>query len=66
MNLIEKLKREISPGLGVTKPISPVPLFSDFSALWKHTLDIDYHVNIWQVSSQLQWSLSYMNVIQRI
>ena len=45
------------PGVGVTKPISSFPLFSDFfSALSKHTLDIEYHVNIWQVSPQLSCS----------
>ena len=36
--------------MGVTKPISSVPLFPIFSALSKHTLDIKYHVYIWQVS----------------
>ena len=45
--------RHSGAGVGVTKPISSVSLFSDFSALSKHTLDIEYHVNIWQVSPQL-------------
>ena len=40
-------------GVGVTKPISSVPFFPKFSALSKHTLDIGYHVYIWQVSPQL-------------
>ena len=40
-------------GVGVTKPISSVPLFSNFSALSNHTLAIEYHVYIWQVSPQL-------------
>ena len=40
-------------GVGVTKPISSVPLFSHFLALSEHTLAIEYHVYIWQVSPQL-------------
>ena len=38
---------------GVTKPISSVPLFSEFSSLVKHMLTIEGHVCIWQVSPQL-------------
>ena len=41
--------------------LSRFPLFCyflNFSALWKHTLDIEYHVSIWQVSN--------INVIQII
>ena len=34
------------PEVGFTKPISSVPLFSQFSALSKHTLDIKYHIYI--------------------
>ena len=30
-----------------------LPYFPNFSALSKHTLDIEYHVYIWQVSPQL-------------
>ena len=39
--------------MGVTKPISSVPLFSYFSASLKYTLAIKYHVYIWQVLPQL-------------
>ena len=49
-----KMSFGISSGVGVTKLISSVPLFSDFFlALSKHTLDIEYHGNVWQVSPQL-------------
>ena len=37
-------------GVVVTKPISSVPLFSDFLWLSKHKLAIEYRVYIWQVS----------------
>ena len=40
-------------GVGVTKPISSIPLFSSFSTSPKHTLAIEYHVYIWRVSPQL-------------
>ena len=40
-------------GVGVTKPIFSVPLFSTFPLLSKQTLAIEYHVYIWQVSPQL-------------
>ena len=40
-------------GVGVTKPISSVPLFPRFSPLSKHWLPIEYHVYIWQMSPQL-------------
>ena len=43
----------IFQGWGVTKPISSMPLYSEFLALPKHTLDTEYHINIWQVSPQL-------------
>ena len=41
------------PGVGVTKPISSVPLFSEFLEMSKESLAIEYHVYIWQVSPQL-------------
>ena len=41
------------PGVGVTKPIFSVPLFSIFSVIVKKTLAIEYHVYIWQVLPQL-------------
>ena len=40
-------------GVGVTKPIFSVPLFSTFPLLSKQTVAIEYHVYIWQVSPQL-------------
>ena len=40
-------------GVGVTKPIAFVPLFSNFSSSPKYTLANEYHVHIWQVSPQL-------------
>ena len=40
-------------GVGVTKPIFSVPLFSTFPLLSKQTLAIEYRVHIWQVSPQL-------------
>ena len=40
-------------GGGVTKPISSVPLCSQFSSLSKHTFAVKYRVYIWQVSPQL-------------
>ena len=39
--------------VGVTKPISSVPLFSQIFSLSKHTLTVEYCVYIWQVSPQL-------------
>ena len=41
------------PGVGVTKPISSVPLFSEILVMSEETLAIEYHVYIWQVSPQL-------------
>ena len=41
------------PGWGVTKPSCSVSLFSRFSPLSKHWKLFEYHVHIWQVSSQL-------------
>ena len=43
----------ITSGVGVTKPISSVPLFPNFAESSKHTSAIAYHVYIWQVSPQL-------------
>ena len=41
------------PGLGVTKPIFSVPLFSHFFSEWsKQRLPVGYQVYIWQVSPQ--------------
>ena len=42
-----------SLGVGVTKPIFSVPLFSRFSVIVKKTLAIEYRVYIWQLSPQL-------------
>ena len=47
------LKNSSTADVGVTKPIFLVSIFSDFFKLWKHTLFIQYHVYIWQVSLQL-------------
>ena len=40
-------------GMGVTKPIFSVPLFSTFSAIVKKALAIENRDYIWQVSPQL-------------
>ena len=40
-------------GVGVTNPIPTVRYFSKISALPKHTVSIEYHVYVWQVSPQL-------------
>ena len=42
-----------NPGVGVTKQISSIQLFPNFSTLSKHTLYIEYYVYIWQVSPHL-------------
>ena len=42
-------------GGGVTKPIYSVPLFSYFLRSWEHTIPIEFHVYIWQVSPQLSF-----------
>ena len=39
-----------SPGVGITKPISSVSLFSEVFITAKHKLVIEYHGFIWQVS----------------
>ena len=38
---------------GLINLFSPFCYFPNFSTLWKYTLAIEYHVNIWQVSPQL-------------
>ena len=44
----------LKPGMGVTKPSSSIPFpFPYFSWMWKYTLAIEYHINIWQVAPQL-------------
>ena len=48
------------PWMGVTKPLSPVTLFSEFfDIVKKHTLAIKYHFHIWQVSVQLSCADTY-------
>ena len=43
----------ISSGVGVTEPISSIPLLSNFSTSLKYMSPIEYHIYIWQVSLQL-------------
>ena len=45
--------------VGVTKSISPVPLFSSFSTSPNHTLAIENHIYIWRVSPQLSCDGTY-------
>ena len=40
-------------GWGLLSQFPPFCYFPNFSELWNHTLAIDYHVYIWQVSPQL-------------
>ena len=40
-------------GWGLLSPFSPFRYIPNFSVLSKHTLDIEYHGNVWQVSLQL-------------
>ena len=40
-------------GWGLLSQFSPFRYFPNFSELWNHTLAIEYHVYIWQVSPQL-------------
>ena len=40
-------------GWGLLRQFPPFRYFPNFSALPKHTLDIEYYVYIWQVSPQL-------------
>ena len=47
------LSRISRAGVGVTKPISSVPLFSEILVMSEETLAIEYNVYIWQVSPQL-------------
>ena len=49
----------LPPGVGVTKPISPFRYLSNFSALSKHTISIDYNVYIRKASPQLRYGDSY-------
>ena len=56
------------PGVGVTKPISSVPLFFTFSVIVK--IDVSYCISRLYLAgvaaARLQWHLSNMNVIQGI
>ena len=45
--------RPLEQGWGLLSRFPPFFYFPIFSALSKHTLDIEYHRNIWQVSPQL-------------
>ena len=51
--ICHNLTTSIGPGVGVTKPISPVPLFSQIFCIIKNMLTVKYRVSIWQVSPQL-------------
>ena len=53
MNKMGATPGSAKAGVGVTKPISSVPLFSEFLEMSKESLAIEYHVYIWQVSPQL-------------
>ena len=53
------LHRERSVQGDVDSQFSPFHLFPEFSALSKHTLDIAYHICIWQVSPQLSCGDTY-------
>ena len=46
----------VTTGGGITKPISSISSFSNFSQHSENTLVIEYHVYIWQVSLQLSCS----------
>ena len=63
-----KLFSDGALGWGLLSQFLPFRYFPNFSALSKHTLDIEFHVDIWQVSPQLSavTPLSNMNVIERI
>ena len=56
-----------SPGMGVTKPISSVPLFSEiFNIVKKHIMYWISRLYLAGVAAaQLRWHLLNMNVIQR-
>ena len=56
------------PGEGVTKPISPVPLFSEFFNNAKTYVDywISSLYSAGVAAAQLRWHLSNINVIQII
>ena len=64
---LPELQAVYDPLVGVTKPISSIPFVSYFSAVSKHTLAIEYHVYIWQVSLQLSCGgTCHINVLQVI
>ena len=44
---------QVTLGWGLLSQYPPFRYFTNFSALSKHTLDIEYHVHIWQTSPQL-------------
>ena len=44
---------QLFTGWGLLNQFPPFCYFPNFSTLWKHTLDIEHHMNIWQVSPQL-------------
>ena len=52
-NWMKRLGPFIEQGWGLLSRFPPFRYFPNFSALSKHTLDIEYHVYIWQVSPQL-------------
>ena len=54
-------------GVEDTKSISPNPLFlPSFSLSSQYWLPIEYHIYIWQVSPQMRWHFSNMNLFQII
>ena len=66
MTITKQLKT--GPGVGVTKPIFSVPLFSTFSVIVKtnvsYWISRSYLAGV--AAAQLRWHLSNMNVIQGI
>ena len=55
--VLDSTRDQTTPGVGINKPISCAPLFSEFfSIVKKHTLAIEYHDYFWQVSLQLSYS----------
>ena len=60
--------RLANPGVGVTKPISSVPLFSKFFSTVK--THVSYWISHWYLAgvaaAQLRWHLSDINVIRTI
>ena len=51
IHLFNQLARQ-ALGWGLLSQFPPFHYFPNFSALSKHTLDIEYHVYIWQVATQ--------------